>query len=88
MNWERRIGEAEDAEGFTWTDELDALGWDSCAVGELAWKLYEGQPPKDHVLKRLGNEFSSDVSENDYACALRTFRKIEDRVEVLVASNV
>lgn len=75
----------------------DAVGWDTCAVGEVhadfpdvvlmniaAGQTRRRQPPVDQRLDRLGKQFPVALMKNDRKLALAIYDKIQARVRTLV----
>lgn len=75
----------------------DAVGWDTCAVGEVhadfpAVVLMEirpggtvrSNPPQDKYLDRLGKQFPVALMANDRKRALAIYDRIQARVRTLL----
>src|SRR5258708_968395 len=90
--WQERIDEAERRGAFSREDDQFAASWDTCAVGEAAWRGYQieklrvggFQPPVDPELYELGSTFSQVVTMNyrNFREARRILNKITHRLEV------
>ncbi len=69
-------------------DELyeKASHWPTCACGQLCTlldKQADGEP-RDRMLKELGLKFMTDIREEKWCVALKTFKSIERRTARLL----
>ena len=93
--WGQRIIQAEERNHFTENDIHLAADWPTCACGETYVRNpfecldpqgdYE-RAPTDHVLQRLGADFSIEVNHHNYSLAAETMVEIEQRA-IEIARN-
>ena len=84
--WGQRIIQAENRNGFTFINRMNAHCWQTCACGQQDPRLHgENGAPFDRLHIKLGKAFSEAVEADDFLEAALTLINIERRSIELLA---